>query len=150
MKSEYPQDNKETFGLPHEVIERSRALHQKDPETSLATHRDQVLRQIKKRRNSPRRIVLWVSTVAACVVLAISFWPEAPSENDWIAEAPEDALWEEMLNREESIYAWMHEEYPSYDLGWQEVELEAWEIDQLFTNWSHELTENEIFELQKQ
>ncbi len=149
MKSKNPQDNEETFGLPLEVIERSRALHREGPGTALTEHREKILQQIRQRRNRPRRIALWISTAAACLALAIYLWPETGSKNDWMAEVPEEALWEEVLNEEESIYAWIQEEDPSYDYEWQKIELDSREIDQLFTSWSHELNENEIFELHK-
>jgi|GEM_PF-862735 len=144
------------FGLPKEVIERSRMLHQKGPKVPLEKKRQVIL---GARRNTKKILSPWTIGLGAVAALLLGIIFLQGIQNQASTSAAHTYA---SMDQED----WIIDNYASpfdkdaylYDINPKEVEEINWswasnmamqeeEIDLLIEKWSLEMTENEFYNL---
>jgi hypothetical protein len=143
------------FGLPKEVIERSKKLHQKGPGKPLEYRRQDILNARQKTRRSLSSWTIGLGAVAAILIgilylQGIQKQDTQPQsyvgldQEQWILGNYETYI-------ETDVY--VDDLQPQVDeMNWAwatKMEMPEEEIDLLIEKWSLEMTENEILNLNK-
>lgn len=143
------------FGLPKEVIERSKNLHQKGPDKPLEYRRQDILNARQKTRRSLSSWTIGLGAVAAVLIGILylqGIQKQDPQSQSYVGLDQEQWI---LGNYETYIETdvYVDDLQPQVDeMNWAwatNMEMPEEEIDLLIEKWSLEMTENEILNLNK-
>lgn len=143
------------FGLPKEVIERSKKLHQKGPDKPLEYRRQDILDSRQKTRRSLSSWTIGLGAVAAVLIGILylqGIQKQDPQSQSYVGLDQEQwTLGNYETYIETDVY--VDDLQPQVDeMNWAwatKMEMPEEEIDLLIEKWSLEMTENEILNLNK-
>lgn len=148
------KDKKETFGLPENTIEISLKQHKKPPEKPLEDRRNDIIRLSQRKKQKSLVRPLLIGAVAASligfVIWSVVLETEKPTST-YAQIRVDEVLYELNQNPDNADYLLKEEIYGKKEMNWNwssSVDLTEEEINHMLQEWSVEMSENEIYNLE--
>ena len=145
---------KETFGLPKKTIEKSLKQHKKGAQEPLEERRQDIIREARRQRRRNKVRPLLIAAAAASLVgfLVWSVILQTSNPSSFYAQSEvEQILYELNQNPDQADQMIKNTENGSSEMDWSwsnKVNLSGEEINHMLQEWSVEMSENEIYNLQ--